>query len=195
MITVVIPTHDSERTLVPVLAALVPGSATGLVREVILADGGSTDETGKIADIAGCDFRETPHDLGARLRAAARGARGSWLMFLDPAAVLQEGWMRELRVFIDKAERLGNTEKRAATFRLAYDGFGLKPRLAEMAASARYAVIGRPRAEQGLLLTKRFYQLLGGHRDGPHAERRLIARIGRRRIVGLRAAVVIGDQQ
>jgi glycosyltransferase involved in cell wall biosynthesis len=193
MITVVIPTLNSERVLVPVLAALVPGSAAGLVREVILADGGSTDETEKVADVAGCDFRETPHDLGARLRAAAQSARGSWLMFLDPAAVLQEGWMRELRVFMDKAERLGFTEKRAATFKLGFEGFGMKPRLAGAAASARYAVIGRPRTEQGLLLTKRFYQLLGGHRDGQHAQRRLIARIGRRRIVGLRAAVVIGD--
>lgn len=191
MITVVIPTLDSERTLVPVLAALVPGSATGLVREVILADGGSTDETGKIADIAGCDFREMPHDLGARLRAAAQGARGSWLMFLDPAAVLQEGWMRELRVFMDKAERLGSTEKRAARFKLAYDGFGLKPRLA--AAGVRLASLGLPRPEQGLLISKRLYQMMGGHKDGAQADRRLISKIGRRRVVTLRATVVIGD--
>lgn len=191
MITVVIPTLNAERTLVPVLAALVPGSANGLVREVILADGGSADETEKIADIAGCHFQKTPHDLGARLRAASQNARGNWLLFLDPAAMLQEGWMRELRVFMDKTERLGFTEKRAAAFRLGFEGFGLKPRLA--VAIARLASLGLPRPEQGLLISKRFYQMLGGHRDGPHAERRLIAQIGRRRIVGLRAKVVIGD--
>lgn len=191
MITVVIPTLNAERTLVPVLAALVPGSATGLVREVILADGGSTDETDKIADVAGCHFQKAPHDLGARLRTAAQKARGNWLLFLDPAAMLQEGWMRELRLFIDKTERLGLSEKRAAAFKLAYDGFGLKPRLA--AATARLASLGLPRPEQGLLISKRFYQMLGGHKDGARAERRLISRIGRRRIVTLRAIVVIGD--
>ncbi len=193
MITVVIPTLNSERTLVPALAALVSGSTAGLVGEVILADGGSTDDTGKVADVAGCDFRSTPHDFGARLRAAANGARGNWLMFLDPAGILEEGWVRELRVFIEKAERLGFTDKRAATFKLAFEGFGLKPRLAEAAAAARHAFIGRPRAEQGMLISKGFYQILGGHRDGRQAGRRLIARIGRRRIVTLRASVVVGD--
>jgi cellulose synthase/poly-beta-1,6-N-acetylglucosamine synthase-like glycosyltransferase len=193
MITVVIPTLNSERVLVPTLASLVPGSAQGLVREVILADGGSTDETEKIADVAGCAFHKGPHDLGARLRAAAHGARGNWLMFMDPAAVLEEGWTRELWAFIEKAERLGVSEKRAATFKLAFEGFGLKPRLAAAAAATRLAVVGRPRPAQGLLISKRFYQLLGSHRDGRQAERRLIARIGRRRIIPLRTRVVIGD--
>ncbi len=147
MITVVIPTLNSEHVLVPTLASLVPGSAQGLVREVILADGGSVDETEKIADVAGCGFHKGPHDLGARLRAAAHGARGNWLMFLDPAAVLEEEWTRELRVFIEKAERLGQTEKRAATFKLAFEGFGLQPRLAEDAAASRRAFGIRPRAE------------------------------------------------
>jgi hypothetical protein len=194
MITVVIPTLNNERTLVPALAALVPGSAAGLVREVILADGGSTDETEKVADVAGCHFQKGPHDPGARLRAAANSARGNWLMFLDPASILEEGWMRELRIFIEKAERLGFTEKRAATFKLAFEGFGLTPRLAQAAAATRHALVGRPRAEQGLLISKRFYQVLGGHRDGQKAERRLIARLGRRRIVTLRASAVVATE-
>jgi glycosyltransferase involved in cell wall biosynthesis len=193
MITVVIPTLNSERVLVPALAALVPGSAQGLVREVILADGGSSDETEKIADVAGCHFRKGPHDPGARLRAAAQHARGHWLLFLNPAAMLEEGWTRELRGFIEKAERLGLAEKRAASFRLGIEGFGLAPRLREAAAAARRALGVRPRAEQGLLISKHFYQKLGGHRDGAQAEERLLARIGRRRIVTLRASVVLGD--
>jgi glycosyltransferase involved in cell wall biosynthesis len=195
MITVVIPTLNSERVLVPALASLVPGSAQGLVREVILADGGSSDETEKIADVAGCGFHKGPHDLGARLRAAANSARGNWLMFLDPAVRLEEGWTRELRVFMEKAERLGQTEKRAATFRLAFEGFGLKPRLAKAAAVSRRAFGIRPRAEQGLLISKKFYRTIGAHKDGARAQEQLLARIGRRRIVTLRAGVVIDEEQ
>ena len=35
MLTVIIPTHNSERALVPTLTMLVPGALTGTVREVI----------------------------------------------------------------------------------------------------------------------------------------------------------------
>jgi glycosyltransferase involved in cell wall biosynthesis len=191
VITVIIPTLDSEGALVPTLSALVSASASGLVREVILADGGSRDQTEKVADVAGCHFLKGPHDPGARLRAAAHQARGSWLLFLDPAAILQDGWMREVRAFVDTMERNGLAERRAATFRLGYEGFGMKPRLAEAAAAARLAVIGRPRPEQGLLIARRFYDHLGGHKDGKKAEERLFARIGRRKMVTLRTRIIL----
>jgi len=193
VITVIIPTRDSERALVPTLSALVSASASGLVREVILTDGGSNDETEKVADVAGCHFLKGPHDPGARLRTAAHQARGSWLLFLDPAAILPEGWMREVRAFVDTMERSGLAERRAATFRLGYEGFGMKPRLAEAAAAARLVVIGRPRPEQGLLIARRFYDQLGGHGDGKKAQERLFARIGRRRLVTLRARIVLSE--
>jgi glycosyltransferase involved in cell wall biosynthesis len=191
MITVVIPTFNSENVLVPTLGALVAGSAAGLVHEVILADGGSCDDTEKVADIAGCNFLKGPRDPGVRLRAAAHSARGSWLLFLDPTAILQEGWIREVRGFIETAGRSGLAESWAATFKLSYEGFGIKPRIAEAAAAARLLVIGRPRAEQGLLIAKRFYNHLGGHRDGSKTEQRLIARIGRRHIFILRTRLIL----
>ncbi len=193
MITVIIPTLNSERALVPTLSALVSASVAGLVREVIVADGGSRDETEKVADVAGCHFLKGPHDPGARLRAAAHQARGSWLLFLDPAGIVQEGWMREVRAFVETMERSGLVEKRAATFRLGYQGFGLTPRLAEAAAAARLVVIGRPRPQQGLLIARRFYDHLGGHGDGKKAEERLFARIGRRKLITLRTRLVLAE--
>jgi glycosyltransferase involved in cell wall biosynthesis len=190
LISVILPTLDVERLLVPTLSALVPGSAAGLVREVILADGGSRDDTEKVADAAGCEFLRGPRDLGARLRAAAHAARGNWLMFLDPAGVLDEGWPREVRAFMEGAERSGFAGRKAATFRLAFDGFGMKPKLKGAANAARLALLGRPRPEQGLLMTKRFYDELGAHPDGAQAHQRLVARIGRRPIVLLRTRML-----
>ena len=190
MISVILPTRESERVLVPTLAALVAGSAAGLVRDVLIADAGSRDDTAKVADAAGCVFLPGPADLGARLRAAAQVARGNWLLFLDPASVLEEGWTREVRAFVDSAERTGAVERRAATFRLRMARFGVAPRLAEAAAATRLVLIGRPRLEQGLLIAKRFYQALGGHGEGAAAHRRLVGRIGRR-IVVLRTRVTL----
>ena len=40
----------------PTLAALVPGATAGLITEVLIADGGSHDDTAAVADVAGCNF-------------------------------------------------------------------------------------------------------------------------------------------
>src|ERR1051325_9362224 len=93
MLSIIIPTHDSERPLVHTLAALVPGATAGLVREVIVADGGSRDGTEQVADIAGCVFFSSAKPLGTRLNDAAAKARGEWLMFLRPGAVPGVTWI------------------------------------------------------------------------------------------------------
>ena len=69
MLSVIIATHESERTLVPTLAALVPGATAGLLGEVIVADAGSRDATAEVADVAGCRFM-------ASTDAAGRAAEG-----------------------------------------------------------------------------------------------------------------------
>lgn len=194
MISVVIPTGQTHALLIPTLAALVPGAATGIVREVLLVDGGTAPDVAEIADAAGCEYLRGPEDLGARLRLGARAARSQWLMFLAPAGLLQEGWTREVRGFVEQVERMGATERRAATFRLALDGFGVTPRLREAAAVARHAVTGRPRPEQGLLIHRRFYEALGGYEAGPQAARRLIAKVGRSRLVLLRSQMLLPDR-
>ena len=66
MLSVVIATHDSERALLPTLAALVAGAAAGVVREVIVADAGSRDATAAIADAAGCRVLTLAQTRGAR---------------------------------------------------------------------------------------------------------------------------------
>ena len=52
MISVVIPTLNAQRDLVPTLSALVPAVVDGIVQEAIISDGGSTDDTYVIADAA-----------------------------------------------------------------------------------------------------------------------------------------------
>lgn len=193
MISVVIPTGETAKLLIPTLAALVPGAAAGIVREVLLVDFTGSPDVAEIADAAGCEYVAGPADPGARLRQGAAAARAGWLMFLEPQGLLQDGWTREVRNFTDQVERIGATDRRAATFRLALDGFGVSPRMKETAAMVRHALIGRPRPEQGLLIHRRFYEALGGHAPGPHATRRLIARIGRARLALLRSQMLLPE--
>ncbi len=97
MLSVVIATLNDEAVLGRTLAPLVPAAVSGFVREVIVADGGSSDATLEIADDAGCEICRLQGDAEARMRAAAEGARGAWLMLLPPAVQLLPGWEAALR--------------------------------------------------------------------------------------------------
>ena len=53
MISVVVPTANSERLLPRCFDSLIAGAVRGVVREVIVSDAGSTDGTLVIVDAAG----------------------------------------------------------------------------------------------------------------------------------------------
>jgi glycosyltransferase involved in cell wall biosynthesis len=186
MISVVIATHESERPLVRTLAALVPAVLEGLVREVIVADGGSSDGTATVADVAGCRFMTIPGPLGARLAAASAAARSEWLLFLPPGSIPVAGWIEEAERFVRDSALADRQVPRAAVFR---PGTAVQSILA--AALARAAALGAlPKPSQGLLIHRTLYDELGGH-DAANAnpETALLRRIGRRRIVVLDCAL------
>jgi|WetSurMetagenome_2_1015567.scaffolds.fasta_scaffold283360_1 glycosyltransferase involved in cell wall biosynthesis len=102
MISVIVPTLNHEAVLGRTLAPLVPAAVSGFVREVIVADGGSSDATLDIADDAGCGICRTEGDAEARVRAAAKGARADWLMLLPAGVQLLPGWEVALRERLEK---------------------------------------------------------------------------------------------
>jgi glycosyltransferase involved in cell wall biosynthesis len=181
MLSVVIATLDSERALVPTLAALVPGATAGLVSEVIIADGGSNDDTAAVADVAGCNFLKTGGSLGERLRAAAAAARAPWLLFLRPGTVLDTPWIGEVGAFVER----GIPGMQAAVFQRAMP---LQGGLREALTMLGSALFAKPQPEQGLLIAKDVYRRLGGHSEGAaDPETEFLRRIDRRRIAVLRA--------
>ena len=186
MLSAIIATHESERSLVPTLAALVPGAATGLIAEVVVADANSRDATAEVADIAGCRFMASAGPIGPRLRAAAGTVRSPWLVFLRAGTVLQPGWIEAVDRFINAAE-LHEGAGRAAVFRPPGAVDPMRPGFAELLSLLRVALGGGPQPEQGLLIAKRFYEEVGGHPDGADAEAALLRRLGRRRIAMLSA--------
>ena len=183
MLSAIIATRDSEQTLVRTLSALVPGATSGVLREVIVTDGGSRDATAKVADIAGCRFIATTAPLGERLKAAAMAARAPWLLFLRAGTVPGDGWIEAVESFIATAERLGRTN-RVATFRSNDYGSAERPGVSQMLVLLLLRLmLGAPhRPEQGLLIGGRFYESIGGHPGGDNAEVTLLRRIGRRRM-------------
>jgi glycosyltransferase involved in cell wall biosynthesis len=188
MLSVIIPTLDSERALVPTLAPLVSGATSGLVSEVLIADGGSRDQTVAVAEVAGCNFVTVIGPLGRRLKAAAAAARAPWVLFLRPAIVLGNSWSEEVRDFVDRSP----PGERAAVFRRN----AAAPSALHALASVLTAALGaRSRPAPPLLISKQFYAALDGHSESvadPEAD--LIRRIGRRRIAPLSSSVFVARQ-
>ncbi|MTI18687.1 glycosyltransferase [Rhodobacteraceae bacterium RKSG542] len=164
MLTVIIPSLNSESTLVPVFSALVPASAEGVVKEVIVVDAGSNDKTAEIADACGALWLEHSGTVGERVSfAVSHATRGEWLMFLSPAAVLDASWTGEFTAFTDRLARIGRLNKMAATFSYRSEDFGWKPRLRERSLSLSTQLFAKPSDMQGLLLSKALYDAHGGH--------------------------------
>lgn len=187
MLSVVIATQDDAFRLVPTLAALVPGATAGLVTEVIVADGGSTDDTADVADIAGCKFLEAAGPRGPLLAAAAQAARGPWLMFLPPGGVPDQGWVEDVRRFIESAPNGGAAL--AAVFRRAPVSGAVRPVWADIRALAADLIGAVPEPAQGLIIAGRHYRHAGGHLNGPAPEADLLRRLGRRQLATLRSGI------
>jgi hypothetical protein len=154
----------------------------GLVSEVLVADGSSSDDTTAVAEHAGCNFLVMDAPVAQRLNAAAAKARAQWLLFLQPGTVLDSTWIGDAQRFIDMASK----GDQAAVFRRgAPMRAGLRDALSLLATT-----LGRlPRPEQGLLIAKSFHAKLGGHSEtAADAERDLIRRIGWRRLTVLPTA-------
>jgi glycosyltransferase involved in cell wall biosynthesis len=188
MISVVIPALNAERTLPRCFDSLIAAAVRGVVREVIVADGGSSDGTLTIADVAGARIEHAAKSRSARIIAGAAVARSDWLLFLYPETALEPGWENEVESFIAQATP---EQPRAAVFRFALEDFGGEARRAEAKAALRGWMLALPYGDQGLLIPKRLYTKLGGYRALAGMEDAdLMRRIGRRRLVHLRARAV-----
>jgi rSAM/selenodomain-associated transferase 2 len=182
MISVIIPTLNAEAGLGQTLAALVPAALDGLVREVIVVDGGSGDRTREIADEAGAILLASGGGRGCQLSAGAGQARFPWLLFLHADTVLETGWEREAAAFMQAVDS-GRNPPQAAAFRFALDDSGLRPRILERLVALRCALLRLPYGDQGLLLPRALYEEIGGYPAYELMEDvDLILRLGRRRV-------------
>ena len=156
MISVVIPTLNAETHLPACMSALVPAAVDGLVKEVIVTDGGSADQTWAIADDAGAKIIRAPKGRGSQLAAGADAARSEWFLFLHADTALDPSWAEEIEKFLDDKSRAG-------VFTLRFDAKGLRPKLVAWGAMMRTRIFALPYGDQGLLISRSLYQELGGY--------------------------------
>ncbi len=161
-LSVVIPTLNAAETLPACLSALMEGVEAGLIRELVISDGGSQDATPVIADEAGAVQVSGPPSRGGQLRRGAGVASGAWLLFLHADSRLPGGWTDIVTAQMD----IGGP----AYFRLKYDTGGLGAALVAGWANLRSRLFGLPYGDQGLLISRRDYEAAGGYPDIPLME-------------------------
>lgn len=161
-LTVIIPTLNAEATLPACLAALFEGVEAGLIRELLISDGGSGDATAQIADEVGAELVTGAPSRGGQLRRGAAVARGEWLLILHADTRLAPDW--------SAAVAAAMAAGRPGYFKLRFDAPGLAPRLVAGWANLRARLFGLPYGDQGLLISRRAYEAAGGYPDIPLME-------------------------
>lgn len=193
MISVVIPTFNSEEGLARTLSSLVTAAAEGVIREVVVVDSGSTDGTRLVAEAAGCCLIDRAGSWGEQIGAGVAAMRRSpWLLILPPHVDVDATWHREASVFMERIDRAGRTRTDAACFRLEFDSFGWQARVAERLVAWGGTIGGWYTAEQGLLLPRAVWDRATAGAV-PTSYSALVGRIGRRNVHRLRASGVVLD--
>lgn len=179
MLTIVIPVLNAAESLGQCLAAL---ANTG---EIVVVDGGSTDNSVEIAHRAGARVISAPRGRGTQLDSGARAANGDWLLFLHADTRLGAGWREAVAAHVAAATEW------AGYFDLRLDDAAWQARAIERGVAWRARFMGLPYGDQGLLVSRRLYDELGGFRPLALMEDvDFVRRIGRSRLRRLPATAL-----
>ena len=191
MISIVIPTLNAAPHLPHSLRALFDGAVEGLVKELIVVDGGSDDNTIAICQAAGAEIITGHTGRGPQLRAGGEAAKAQWLLFLHADTVLSDGWVDEVRDFISNQPKTN-----VGIFTFALDDKRLRARILEFIVKLRCKLLSLPYGDQGLLISRELYDELGGFKPLVLMEDvDIVSRLGRARITYLKTKATTSAQR
>lgn len=184
MLSLVIPALNAEASLGACIAA-----AQG-ADEVLVVDGGSSDATAEVAELGGATVVWAKRGRGVQLAAGSAAAKGDWLLFLHADTMLAPGWL------LAAGRHMAGPEGEAACFTFRLDDAAWQARLIERGVAWRTRRLGLPYGDQGLLISRRLYDAIGGYRPLPLMEDvDIVRRIGRGRMRMLDADAVTSAQR
>lgn len=178
-LSIVIPTLNAAEELPATADTLLAGAMTGLVRELVISDGGSTDATLKVARALGAVVITGDPGRGGQLARGVAAAQCDWVLLLHADTQLGEGW--DAAVFA----HIANHPDQAAWFRLRFRAKGFGPWIVAGGANLRSRFLGLPYGDQGLLVSRKVLESVGGVPELALMEDVALARALRGRLRGL----------
>lgn len=183
-ISVVIPTLSAAPQIGPAVVALMPGLDAGLIRDLVITDGGSSDGIDHIAEDLGAVFVSGPAGRGGQIARGVEAASGDWVLILHADTRLSPEWVEAARNHIASSPDL------AGYFRLRFDARGPAPRVVAGWANLRSRFLGLPYGDQGVLVRRAVLAEAGGVPPIPLMEDVALARQLKGRLVALEAEAV-----
>lgn len=151
-VSIVIPVLNEAELIAGAVAAAL---ATAPL-EVIVADGGSSDDTARLALAAGAKVVAAPRGRARQQNAGARASRGDVLLFLHADTRLAAEGVRQIE------QALAGAHCDCGAFRQVIEADGLLYRLLERGNAWRASQRGLPYGDQGIFVRRRLFEELGG---------------------------------
>jgi rSAM/selenodomain-associated transferase 2/rSAM/selenodomain-associated transferase 1 len=163
-LSIIIPTLNEGSRIGALLESLVSHQENRPAIEIIVVDGGSTDDT--IATACSYPVRVICSDPGRaqQMNAGAQQARGQMLLFLHADTILPTTFYESV------AETLAQPTVIAGAFNLAIQGNHPALRMIEWGVRWRSHLFQLPYGDQGLFMTRAVFESIGGFADLPIME-------------------------
>lgn len=175
-ISMIIPTLNEAEMIARTLQSIPSDEAI----EVIVADGGSCDDTVKIARAFGANVVHTAPGRAHQMNVGAAAAQGEILLFLHADTRLPAGFMSSV------GEVLRRPGVVAGAFRLRLDAPGWRFRIVEVLANFRSRWLKLPYGDQALFLRRFHFRMAVGFSRVPIMEDfEFVRRLGRWGRIGL----------
>lgn len=159
-LSIIIPARDEATT---VSRALLSVAYAAPEAELVVADGGSVDDTALIA--AGFPGTRVLHlrnaSRAALCNAGARAARGDFLLFLHADTTITADGIAEMRAALHQPHVAGGS------FRFALADAVGRYRFTEWAANVRSRFLRLPFGDQGIFCRRAMFERCGGFPDIP----------------------------
>jgi uncharacterized protein len=158
---VIIPTLNEERLIAQTIASC--GNGIG-AREVIVADGGSEDDTLRIAAAAGAATVRAPRGRARQMNAGAKAATSDVLLFLHADTTLPAGFALAV------TRSLEDPRVVCGAFSMEIDNPDPLLRLVSGLSTFRSRLLALPYGDQAIFVRRRVFEQVGGFADLPLLE-------------------------
>lgn len=156
-ISVIIPTLNEESALATTLTAVLE---LNQIAEILVVDGGSTDQTLTIAEKHGARVIQTKRGRGRQLDAGARAAKGEIFWFLHADTIPFSNADQLILAALENEKTVGGN------FEIVFDGASRAARFLSW-LYPKLRVLGLCYGDSAFFVRREFYRRAGGFADLP----------------------------